>query len=127
MIKTTRHGRGVFADQDYLKGEVVETCEVVFLPYGDCTSGEDNILTWYLFYWNDETLALALGNGSLYNHSGTPNMEFFPEKKKLAFYAVRNIKAGEELTISYTADLSTPTFLPKELAKFARQGKGKAK
>jgi SET domain-containing protein len=43
-----------------------------------------------------------LGYGSLYNHSDEPNAEYTHEADDAySFMAVRDIAAGEEITISY--------------------------
>jgi hypothetical protein len=61
-------GRGVFARRPIRKGEVIETCPVLVLPASvveDFTVGVGP----YVFEWGTDTVALALGFGSLYNHS----------------------------------------------------------
>ena len=50
-----------------------------------------------------KTSALALGHGSLYNHSDESNafVEMEDSTNLLYFYALKKIKAGEEITIDY--------------------------
>ena len=50
--------------------------------------------------------AIALGNGSLYNHEVQANANFILdfEHKTIDFVAVKNISAGEEITITYTGE-----------------------
>ena len=50
-------------------------------------------------------LALALGYGSLYNHSYRPNARYddVGQRTKL-FTALRAIEPGEEITINYNGD-----------------------
>jgi uncharacterized protein len=52
------------------------------------------------------TQALALGYGSLYNHSNPSNMRYETDGESLSirFITVREIEADEELTINYNAD-----------------------
>jgi hypothetical protein len=47
--------------------------------------------------------AMVLGLGSLYNHSGDPNVENLnrPELLAVDWIALRAIRAGEELTVDY--------------------------
>ena len=48
------------------------------------------------------TLALALGYGSLYNHSYQPNARYDDQPAgAMTFTALRDIRAGEEITINY--------------------------
>ena len=59
----------------------------------------------YYFVWDIEkqSSAIALGYGSLYNHSDTPNAEFelmIPDKM-IRIYAVTDIPAGEEICLDY--------------------------
>jgi SET domain-containing protein len=125
MIKQTPHGRGVFADRDYRRGDMVEACECIFVRTKYLP--DSNPLSYYAFWVRRGVVALALGNGSLYNHSSTPNIYYtdsYLEPGILKLYAYRDIKAGEELTIIYN---DKPQFLPKRRALFARTGSAKTK
>ena len=46
---------------------------------------------------------MALGYGSLYNHSFFPNAEYIKvwEERVIRFVALRDIRDGEEITINY--------------------------
>ena len=97
-------GRGVFARRAIRKGEVFETCPVLVLPAGateDFSAG----LGPYVFLWGRGTVALALGYGSLYNHSFEPNARYedVGGRTKL-FVAIRDIEAGEEITVNYNGE-----------------------
>lgn len=48
-------------------------------------------------------MLLALGVGSLFNHSGRPNLDYRIDSAQLliTYIAARNIQADEELTIFY--------------------------
>ena len=94
-------GRGVFARRAIRKGEVFETCPVLVLP-GDSIEDFSMGIGPYVFRWGEGKLALALGFGSLYNHSYRPNARYLdvgPRTK--AFEAIREIAAGEEVTVNY--------------------------
>ncbi len=97
-------GRGVFAGRAYRKGEVVEVCPVIRLPAAsEGTAGGG--LEHYVFQWGEGgvELAIALGYGSLYNHSPDPNAEFTPRLSRddIVFRALRDIAAGEQVFIDY--------------------------
>jgi SET domain-containing protein len=52
-------------------------------------------------------VAVALGYGSLYNHSYTPNARYDDESPQIKiFTAIREIAAGEEITINYNGEPS---------------------
>ncbi len=104
-------GRGVFALQSFQSGEVVEICPViVFQCPHDLLPKE---LQEYVFEWSDldikaqkEMQALAIGYGGMYNGDNPANMRYeaVVEGAQLLqrFAAVRNINAGEELTVHYS-------------------------
>lgn len=54
--------------------------------------------------------ALALGYGSLYNHSNPSNLRYETDREALVLrlVAVMLIEPGEELTINYNADGGAP-------------------
>jgi SET domain-containing protein len=99
-------GRGVFARRAIPEGAVIERVPVLVLPMDDVkdTSAWTG-LAGYCFLWGDGTVALALGYGSLYNHSYRPNARYddVPRQSKI-FRALRDIAAGEEITVNYNGD-----------------------
>lgn len=56
----------------------------------------------YVFNWGESSTALALGFGSLYNHSFTPNATTLETADELVITALRDIDPGEEIFINYT-------------------------
>ena len=57
-------------------------------------------------------LALALGYGSLYNHSYKPNATYKHGHASISYQALRNIPEGEEICINYNWD-------PKDMAELS--------
>ena len=56
----------------------------------------------YVFKWTRDTVVIALGYGSLYNHSYRPNARFYDEGHLTqVFTAIRDIEPGEEITVNY--------------------------
>ena len=105
----TPKGRGVFAARPIGAGELVEVCPVILFrkPF-EVLHRE---LKTVVFHWpvpegTRATQALALGYGSLYNHSNPSNLRYETDTEALVmrFIAVRDIDADEELTINYDAD-----------------------
>jgi uncharacterized protein len=96
-------GRGVFARRLIRRGEVIERVPMLVLTaeeFEDRWAGTS--LANYCFAWGRGTMALALGYGSLYNHSYRPNARYDdvgPQTKE--FTAVRDIAPGEEITVNY--------------------------
>ena len=105
----TPKGRGVFAARAFRAGEVVEECPVLLFRRPYETLHKE--LKTFVFHWpvpegRAATQALALGYGSLYNHSNPSNMRYETDGEALVirFIAVHDIDTGEELTINYNAD-----------------------
>lgn len=92
-------GRGVYAAEFIKRGNLIEVCHILLIPVKDAIDALDP----YVFSYNRNHLALALGNGSLFNHAEGPNAYcFFDDKKKtLTFMAKKDIRSQEEITINY--------------------------
>lgn len=95
--------RCIIADSKIKKGELIEECPIILLTKKDIEHINETTLTKYEFMWDDEYEAIALGYGSLYNHSEEPNVEWDRdfEKNVFVFTALKDIEPGEELTIDY--------------------------
>lgn len=116
--KISKAGRGVFASRNIKKGELIETCPVIRVPKNDVSNLKKSILVNYYFYFgknqkDKSNLAVALGYGSLYNHSFEPNATYVkkPKNNIIDFIAMKDIKKGEEITANYnfgTPDDLTP-------------------
>lgn len=98
-------GRGVVAQRSFIAGETIERPPVIVIPAEEAPRIRDTRLAHYYFEWGDDCqqAAIALGYGSLYNHSYTPNAryEFREAEECLEFLALRDIQPGEEITINY--------------------------
>lgn len=103
--KIPNAGRGVFARQDIKKGEVIENCPVILVSKYDASYLNKSILVTYFFYFgkNKEKLVVALGFGSIYNHSYVPNATYKIKlrEKIIEFSAIDNIKKDDEITVNY--------------------------
>lgn len=106
----TAKGRGVFAARAFAADEVVEVAPVLLFAMKDFV-GVPKPIKHVIFNWNwlvglkDERQAIALGYGSLYNHANPANLRYeaVADLPAMRFIAVRDIVAGEELTINYNA------------------------
>lgn len=107
-------GKGVFAKDEITSGEIIEKCPVIEVSLKDPANNDDGKLVDYFFYFG-EGLAIALGFGSLYNHSYEPNATYKVnlENKTIDFIAIKDINSGEEVTVNYNfgnpTNTSTPT------------------
>jgi uncharacterized protein len=111
-----RKGRGVFAERRLAKGEVIEKCPVVVIPVDQVNQIHATVLTNYVYPWGEkeDEAALPLGFGVLYNHSYSPNADWFQDLDALvlSFVALRDIEVGEEITVNYNGppDCQTPVW-----------------
>ncbi|MER2090523.1 SET domain-containing protein [Sporosarcina sp. JAI121] len=105
---TGKYGRGIFATRDIKNGELIEISPVLTSSKNDWKYLEKTVLYDYCFTWgeNYEHTAIALGYGSLYNHSYSPNAMFTNNIDNLSidFYAIADINDGQEITINYNED-----------------------
>jgi hypothetical protein len=101
-------GRGVFCKQLIAKDEEFEICPVLVLPAEDYDTVRASQLVDYFFTFDKEenTLALALGFGSLYNHAVYSNAAYVldREEKTITFFALEDIKPGTEICINYAGE-----------------------
>lgn len=76
---------------------------VILLSAADRKIIHETHLHDYYFLWDGDQAAIALGFGSLYNHSSAANTEFELDYdfEQIRFKALRDIAAGEEITTDY--------------------------
>jgi SET domain-containing protein len=102
VADTIDRGRGVFAAELIRAGVVFEAAPVIVLSPAHWGYAEQTTLFDYCYDWQGGA-ALALGMGSLYNHSYTPNAVYAKQYDQLiiTYTALRDIAAGEEILINY--------------------------
>ncbi|HET7175609.1 MAG TPA: SET domain-containing protein [Gammaproteobacteria bacterium] len=113
--ETDSRGRGVFALVPIPTGTLIETADVILIPRDEMPAIQDCILAEYYFRWGKDKQegALALGCGSLYNHSYTPNARYVKHYERLTidFVAIRDIAVGEEIRTNYNGEPGDQTKL----------------
>ncbi|WP_435009786.1 SET domain-containing protein [Tundrisphaera lichenicola] len=106
-IKRTKgKGRGVYARRLIRRGEIIERVPVIVMTVEEYAKGlSETVLKDYCFNWSAGKVALALGYGSIYNHSYRPNARYDdvgPLTKQ--FTALRDIRPGEEISVNYNGE-----------------------
>lgn len=109
ICETENAGRSVFASQPIASNTIIEISPVLlFNPEEYEAYGRHTILDSYTFVWkkstSGNTMALALGLGSLFNHHPTSaNVSYELDKTthSIRYRTVRQIQRGEELCICY--------------------------
>lgn len=112
-------GRGVFATVPIAAGTLIESCPVVALhDRKDRDRLRKTGLVNYYFLWGAKRdhAAICLGWGAVYNHSFSPNARYekVMDDLRMDFTALRDIEAGEEITVNYNGDPdnTTPLRMP---------------
>src|SRR5512146_1089825 len=102
-----KKGRGVFALKNFKVGEIIENAPVLTFSPKERKHLEKTLLNYYVYPWRStRSAALALGYGSIYNHSYNPNADWKQNFKTMSmvYRAVRPIKKGEEITVNYNGE-----------------------
>ena len=77
-----KHRYGMYCTEDIAAGSVIEICPIIIIPADQAREiVRSHILYEYYFEWKKDSIAVALGYGSLYNHAENPNAEFQPDYK----------------------------------------------
>ncbi|KZT64622.1 hypothetical protein DAEQUDRAFT_601696 [Daedalea quercina L-15889] len=97
-------GRAVYAARFLEPQTVVEISPVLLFTSTEYEEhGRYTVLDHYTFRWRDGRMALALGLGSLFNHSQNPNVSYTldHDTDSIRYTTTRRIEEGEELCIFY--------------------------
>ncbi len=101
-------GKGVFTRETIEADIVVEISPVIVMSAEERTHLDKTRLHDYIFVWGEKNTqcCMALGYIAAYNHSYQSNCEYFMdfEDGTMMIKTVRQISAGEELTINYNGD-----------------------
>ena len=107
LVPIKGKGRGVVTTRPIKRGKLVEASPVIRMKKRDRLD-RSTVLSHYPFEWNQPPYvqAFPLGFAGLLNHSDKPNCKIESDIKGevLCTYALRDIKAGEELVWNYGID-----------------------
>jgi len=106
---TENKGRGVYTEAAIAKDTIVEEAPVIVMSAEHRLLLDQTLLHDYIFEWQpdgENKCCMALGWIPIYNHSYNSNCEYFMnyDDETMQVKAVRDIEAGEELTINYNGD-----------------------
>jgi SET domain-containing protein len=101
-------GRGVVTLKKIAIDTVVEHSPVIVMDAAARQLLDQTTLHDYIFVWgnNEDECCMAQGYVSIYNHAVGSNCEYFMnfDDNTMSIKTVRDIAAGEELTINYNGD-----------------------
>ena len=93
-------GRGVFAEKDFKKGEVIEVCPLLTDYKKNFYNSKIKDYTFKSKFKPDQEV-IVFGMCSMYNHSDNFNVAHNQDPENMIFTAARDIKKGEELYVNY--------------------------
>lgn len=110
----TGKGRGVYCLSDLKADQIIEIAPVIVMSEDDRKILDKTLLHDYIFEWTPEgakMCCMALGYVPIYNHSYASNCEYVMnyEEQTISILTMRDIPAGEELTINYNGDWDDKT------------------
>jgi uncharacterized protein len=112
ISQTVTKGKGVFTTKRFRRGLVIEESPVIVMSSDDRIHLDRTLLHDYIFEWGEkrDQCCMALGFISMYNHDYNSNCEYFMNftKELIRIKTIREINAGEELTINYNGDWNDP-------------------
>lgn len=101
-------GRGVFTTEPIEADTIIEISPVIVMSSEDRLHLDKTLLHDYIFEWGPDKsqCCMALGLIPIYNHSYTSNSDYYMdfEEQMMVIKTVRDIAAGEEITINYNGD-----------------------
>lgn len=99
------YGRGVFTQDGISEGDLFERSPVLIVPTTEVPFVDSTVLYNYYFRWGTSA-AIALGFGSLFNHSYRPSAKYATNETDgtVDFVALRDIAPGEEVFVNYNRD-----------------------
>jgi SET domain-containing protein len=112
VVETDGKGKGIIAREPISADTVIEISPVVVMSANERILLDQTRLHDYIFVWGEkqDQCCMALGYVPVYNHSSQSNCEYFMdyEDELILIKTVRDISAGEELTINYNGDWNDP-------------------
>ena len=116
VAETGAKGRGVFALAEIGAEVIIEDSPVIVMTASDRKLLDQTLLHDYIFEWQPDDAdmcCMALGWLPLYNHSDTPNCEYFMDYEHQTIFVktLREIEANGELTFNYNGSGDVPSVL----------------
>jgi uncharacterized protein len=99
-------GRGVFALKLFLPNDTIEVCPILKFENERWDDVAKSNIRNYAFAYDNVSTIIALGYGSLYNHSYSPNAYYVKGQSNdtLDIVALARIAPGQEIFINYNSN-----------------------
>ncbi len=102
-----RQGRGLFAAEAIAADTLIMEAPLLLVPAAQRAALQATLVDDYVYEWDEQgTAALVLGVSSMCNHDDDPNafLWLVPDGLVAQLFTLRDIPAGEEITVSYRAE-----------------------
>lgn len=95
-------GYGIFASEFISKDTIIEVSKLLLLTKPSLPK-QVSLLKNYFFNYDSKTSAIALGYGSIYNHTddGMQTVDYTVKKNVMVYKTIKDVKKYQQLTINY--------------------------
>ena len=111
-IRLTDIGRGIFSKKKIQPNEIIEVSPIIKIPESQTNLIDKTKIHDYYFLMPDKSIGVALGYGSLYNHSFSPNAKYEADEnncEQLIFRCIKEINIGDEIRVNYNGNPTDKT------------------
>ncbi len=109
VAETEKKGRGMFCANDIEAGALIEICPLIKIPSDQVPDLDKTVLYNYYFLLDksENPACIALGYGSIYNHSDQPNAEVLMDSDASTMFVecTKTIPSGSEILINYIGNI----------------------
>jgi uncharacterized protein len=106
-------GRGMITTKQIKPNTIIESSPVIVMTKEEQKLIDKTRLHDYIFLWQEDESQCAMAQGyiSVYNHSYDSNCDYIMDFQNdiISIITVKNIAAGEELTINYNGEVNDTT------------------
>lgn len=114
-MMTEQYGRGVYANTNLKKGDILFFAELLVLSAQDTKVVNTTDLQYYTFKYTDTQDCLVLGDGEIFNHSDNAQVVYdlisLNGRHMMQFTLLCDVNKDDQLFIDYTYD--TPVYTDK--------------
>jgi len=105
IVKNTKNGRGVFANRDFKKGEIIFEFHGNFCTYEELPTPYNEVEDHYVQIGENLYMGPSGDIDDFFNHSCDPNSGLKINDKKVFLIAIKDIKKDNEITYDYSTTM----------------------
>lgn len=104
-VKNTKNGKGVFADKNFKKDEIIFEFHGKFFTYEELPTPYNEVEDHYVQIDKNLYMGPSGDIDDFFNHSCNPNAGLKPDDGKVFLIAIKNISSGDEITWDYSTTM----------------------